>query len=139
MPTNMKDLPLDPEEKGDDVSSKVTTTDKPKRRKRRTREQIKADDAAIALGFKNAADQQAIESTLGEPEKEEAKEPEKEPQTEVDSHPDEEVVQVTVTPTGLQEGTRWNLGGTAFVLDTVENDGVLVFRPAIGYGKKGKA
>jgi hypothetical protein len=137
----MKDLPADPEDKGDDASTKSNTRKddsagaKPKRRKRRTKLEIEADDAAIALGFKNAADQAEQESSMGESKEAEAKEPKKEPSPQ----PDEEVVQVTVTPTGLQEGTRWNLGGTAFVLDTVESDGVLVFRPAIGYGKTGKA
>lgn len=132
MSLHMKDLPLDPEDRGNDAPSKSSTTDKPKRRKRRTKAEIKADDAAIALGFKDAADQQKQEGSMGESKEKEVKEPEEKPSTQ----PDEEVVQVTVTPTGLQEGTRWNLGGTAFVLDTVESDGVLVFRPAIGYGKQ---
>ena len=135
MSFNMKDLPADPEDKGNDAPSKSNDKPKPTRRKRRTRPQIDADNAAIALGFKDAADQQKQEGSMGELTEKEAEEPKEKPSIQQD----EEVVQVTVTPTGLQEGTRWNLGGTAFVLDTVEDDGVLVFRPAIGYGKTGKA
>jgi len=139
MTSNINNWPTDPE------GSEAPTVVK-KKRTRRSRTQIDADDAAIALGFKNAADQAASRPQMKEDT------PPKDTTQEVFTHPDNSEMTSTdgiewtckapiidlrkvhdLTPdrtmTGLSEGTRWNLGGRAFVLDQVMNDGKIIFRP----------
>jgi len=131
--TNLNTWTTDPEEEG---KEEVGLTPVKKKRTRRNRAQIDADDAAIALGFKDAKDQAA-----SRPQMKGATElttPAEVPELTTDDAPIAPIIDLRkvhdLTPgremTGLTEGTHWNLGGRAFVLAEVLACGNLTFRPA---------
>ena len=131
MTTKLSVFPdTDPEEVKEDATSMEK---KPKRRKRRTKAQIAADKEAQALGFKDAADQQAQEAKMGESQVSEG-----EPQA--GGSGVQPVAEDIVQDTGPQDtgpksgftyGGRWNLGGSTYCVTELHDDGSVTFKPVV--------
>ena len=117
MATNLNDLPKDPLE-----TEEGKPAPKPKR-KRRSSAQVKADNAAIALGFKDAADQAEQEANMGEATVEAKAEERLANADTIDtataSHQEMagkvNVLAGEMIP-ALSLGSAWNLGGKSFTL-----------------------
>ena len=126
MTTKLSVFPdTDPEEVKEDATSMEK---KPKRRKRRTKAEIAADKEARALGFKDAADQQAQEAKMGESQSDAG-----EPQaggSEVQPVA-EETIKDTGLKTGFTYGGRWNLGGKTYTVTELHDDGSVTFKPVV--------
>lgn len=111
MAMNLIDLPEDPLAEAEEKKPEPS-----KKRKRRTKEQIAADNEAIELGFKNAADRADQEAKMGE------NKAEAEPVAQV------EVAEQLQRPS-LPIGSVWNLGGRSFSVAYSDTDTV-VFKKA---------
>ena len=126
MTTKLSVFPdTDPEEVKEDATSMEK---KPKRRKRRTKAEITADNEAQALGFEDAADQQAQEAKMGESQVAEG-----EPQAGGSGVQPvaEETIKDTGLKTGFTYGGRWNLGGKTYTVAELHDDGSVTFKPVV--------
>lgn len=138
MATNLNNLPADPLVTVDgDGATKPAA--KPKR-KRRSSAQVKADNAAIALGFDSAADQAEQEAKMGEGKDVTEGAATEEESKQLDQELAKEVAEETVSheamvdhvertaelqQPGLPVGTTWNLGGHSFYVAYSDKETVL--------------